>query len=119
MAQSENQLKNLKRGNPDTQFKPGRDQVEISKKANDAKHMKSRRRKSLAEAAQAVAKLPLNEHALRELKKKGILKNRFLKKVSLKICLMRTRWIYKHIIWSSNFFNCINFNNRNGSVVIS
>lgn len=43
--------KNLKRGNPDTQFKSGREQVEISRKGGKASGASKRRAKSLKDAA--------------------------------------------------------------------
>lgn len=72
MAQNEKQLANLKKGNPETQFKPGRDQVEISKKANEAKKKKRKRRQSLGEAAQIAAKMNLNDIGLNALKRRGL-----------------------------------------------
>lgn len=46
--------KNLKRGNPDTQFKSGREQVEISRKGGKASAASKAKRKTMKEAAQAI-----------------------------------------------------------------
>ncbi len=73
MAQSKKQLANLKRGNPETQFKPGREQVEISQKGNEAKRKKRKRRQSLEEATQMAArKVRLNDIGVSKLKRKGL-----------------------------------------------
>ena len=49
-----NKLDNLKRGNPATQFKPGRNAVEASNKGNEAKREKSKQKADLRVAAQTV-----------------------------------------------------------------
>lgn len=72
MAQSKNQLANLKRGNPETQFKPGREQAEISKKANEAKRQKRRRHKTLQETVLMISKLPMSELGIMKAKRSGI-----------------------------------------------
>lgn len=72
MAQSKKQLENLKKGNPATQFKRGRDAVENANKGNEAKRQKRKRRQSLSEAAQFVSKLPINEIGLNSLRRRGI-----------------------------------------------
>lgn len=46
--------KNLKRGNPDTQFKSGREQVEISRKGGKASAASKAKQKTMKEAAQAI-----------------------------------------------------------------
>lgn len=47
-------IKNLKRGNPDTQFKSGREQVEISRKGGKASAASKAKQKTMKEAAQAI-----------------------------------------------------------------
>jgi hypothetical protein len=47
-------IKNLKRGNPDTQFKSGREQVEISRKGGKASAALKAKQKTMKEAAQAI-----------------------------------------------------------------
>ena len=72
MAQSKKQLDNLKRGNPDTQIKSGRDAVEKQKKSVKSRTQKRRRRQSLEEAAQAAAKIKLNDIGTNRLKRRGL-----------------------------------------------
>lgn len=71
MAQSKRQLDNLKHGNPDTQI-CGRDAVEKQKESVKSRARNRKRRKSLGEAAQMVAKLPLNELGKNALKRRGL-----------------------------------------------
>lgn len=72
MAQSEKQLANLKRGNPATQFKCGRDAVENAEKAKAAKAKKRRRHKTLQETVLMVSKLPMDELGLSRAKRSGV-----------------------------------------------
>lgn len=72
MAQSKNQLANLKRGNPETQFTSGREAVENGKKGVEAKRQKRRRHKTLQETVLMVSKLPLNELGIMKAKRSGI-----------------------------------------------
>lgn len=73
MAQSKNQLANLKKGNPETQIKSGRDAVEKQKKAVESRKQKRKRRQSLEEATQMAArKVRLNDIGVSKLKRKGL-----------------------------------------------
>ena len=72
MAQSKKQLDNLKRGNPSTQFVSGREAVEKGKKGRKARSEKRKRRMSMGEAAQAAAKVPLNEIGINALRRRGL-----------------------------------------------
>ena len=72
MAQSKKQLDNLKRGNPSTQFVSGREAVENGKKGRKARSEKRKRRMSMGEAAQAAAKVPLNEIGINALRRRGL-----------------------------------------------
>lgn len=73
MPQSQKQLANLKRGNPETQFKPGRQQVEIAKKGAKAAAEAKRRKKNLAELAKTFSELQvIDDKAKKALAKLGI-----------------------------------------------
>lgn len=72
MAQSKKQLANLKRGNPETQFVSGREASENGKKGRKVRSEKRKRRQSLGEAAQAAAKVALNDIGKANLKRKGL-----------------------------------------------
>lgn len=64
MAQSQAQLDNLKKGNPETQFKAGRKQVEIARKGGKAKGAKQRRARGMNEMFRMLAKMPVHEGEL-------------------------------------------------------
>ena len=73
MPQSQKSTVNLKRGNPDTQFKTGREQVEIARKGGIASGQAKRRKKNLAELAKTFADLQVVDgKALDTLTKLGI-----------------------------------------------
>lgn len=72
MARSEKQLANLKRGNPETQFKRGRCAVENQKKAVKNQNNNRRRHKSLEETVRMVSNLPLDDLGLTKAKRSGL-----------------------------------------------
>lgn len=73
MPQSQKSTLNLKRGNPDTQFKTGREQVEIARKGGIASGEAKRRKKNLAELAKTFADLQVvDDKAKKTLAKLGI-----------------------------------------------
>ena len=73
MPRSQKSTVNLKRGNPDTQFKTGREQVEIARKGGIASGEAKRRKKNLAELAKTFADLQVvDDKAKATLTKLGI-----------------------------------------------
>ena len=73
MPPTQKQLANLKRGNPETQFKPGRQQVEIAKKGAKAAVEARKRKKNLAELAKTFSELQvIDDKAKKALAKLGI-----------------------------------------------
>lgn len=57
---------NLLRGNPDTQFKTGREQVEIARKGGIASGVARRKKKTLRELASIIAAAPVESSATRK-----------------------------------------------------
>lgn len=73
MPQSQKQKANLKKGNPDTQFKSGQKAVENGRKGGIASGEAKRRKKSLAELAKTFAELQVvDDKAKKTLAKLGI-----------------------------------------------
>ena len=66
MAQSKAQLNNLKRGNPSTQFKTGRNAAENGKKGGIASGEAKRQKKTLNQLAKAVAVAPISNDKVRK-----------------------------------------------------
>lgn len=73
MPPTQKQLVNLKKGNPDTQFKSGREAVENGRKGGIASGEAKRRKKNLAELAKTFADLQIvDDKTKKSLAKLGI-----------------------------------------------